>query len=107
MIHVEYFYYACFTIGFLLLILFPMLNTFYWSTNNEPKKYVASEYLTNVFLPSTFGVVLVAIAYIGLNYLNYNERKLAILTYSMALIASAFASTSIMVSLSRLRWAAD
>ena len=106
MIHVEYFYYACICIGFILLISFPFINAFTNDTN-EPKKYSASEYLLNVFLPSTFGILLVGIGYIGLNYIDYLERKLSILTYIMALIASAFASSSIMLSISRLRWAAD
>lgn len=107
MIQVQYFYYACITIGLFLLLLFSLLNRYYFTETDEAKKYRAEEYFTNVFLPSTFGIVLVAIGFLGLNNLSYDERKLSVLAFTTAILGSAFASTSIMLSLSRIRWAAD
>lgn len=75
--------------------------------NGKTKKYTSNDFLMKVFLPNAIGIVLLAIGFIGINSIDYNERKLGALSYTVALVASAIAISSIMLSISRLRWAAD
>lgn len=109
MTNVVYFYYACIFVAFILFIVFLSINTLVplTSESKQIKRFTADSYLTNVFLPNSFGILFLAIGYLGLASLDYSERKIAALTYTVALVASVIATSSIMLTISRLRWAAD
>ena len=102
---ILYFYYTCIVLAFIIFFTTLIVNSV--KEGEGSNKYVANEYFTKVFLPNSFALVFLAIGFIGLNSIEYEERKLAVLSYTVGLIASAVAISSIMLSSSRLRWAAD
>lgn len=102
---ISYFYYTCIILSFIIFITTLIVNSI--KDGDKSNKYVANEYFTKVFLPNSFALLFLGIGFLGLNSLDYQERKLAILSYTLGLIASALAISSIMLSASRLRWAAD
>ena len=69
------------------------------------KKLGATDFGLQVTLPSTIGILLIGIAFLGLNWNSSDEYKLSLMTIATVVGALGISLTAIMMSLNRLRWA--
>ena len=97
----KYLYYAALALGFPLLFFIPVIPA------GAGTKYKKEDYGTQIFLPTTIALLLIFIGLLGLNAANYDERKIAILAISSAVVASCISIASMMMSVVRIRWASD
>jgi hypothetical protein len=94
-------YYALLAIGFLLLLVPPAIPSVAGQTLG------GTSYATQVFLPTTTGLLLLLFAYYGLYKDTYNEyfwQVLIALTAAGGILLSLVASG---LSLTRMRWMSD
>jgi hypothetical protein len=69
-------------------------------------KLSPNQYSTQIFLPSTFSLLLVLGAYVGFSYLDYDETKLQYMIIFSALGGILISLLSISLSWNRIRYAA-
>ena len=69
------------------------------------KKLGATDFGLQVTLPSTIAVLLIGIAFIGLNWNNADEYRWFFMIVATVVGGLGISLTAIMLSLNRIRWA--
>ena len=95
----DFLFYFFMFAGFITLVTTPIIPF------AIGKKLGATDFGLQVTLPSTIGVLLIGIAFLGLNWNSSDEYRLSLMTIATVVGALGISLTAIMMSLNRMRWA--
>jgi hypothetical protein len=90
---------------FFMLAGFVTLLTVIIVPNASGKKLSAHDYSLQITLPSSIAIVLIGIAFIGLNWNNTDENRWFYMIVTTIVGGMGISLTAIMMSLNRMYWA--